>query len=446
MTKIAIVGKPNVGKSTIFNRLLKKNFAITSDIAGTTRDRNIQKINFENYELTLIDTSGLENAPKENLEDDMKEQAMVAITEADIIIFIVDVTNEPDINDILVAEILRKSQKPILLVANKFDNAALQNNLYNFFELGFGEPIPVSAIHKTGIESLKTNLLKTLQKIKAKKKRKTAKPKKNEEIKICILGKPNAGKSSLLNALCGAKRAVVSDIPGTTRDTVDTEIKVENNTFKIIDTAGLRRRGKIERGIEKFSAIRTDDMVNETDIVILLIDGNEGITSQDQHITEFVFKYKKGLIIAINKIDLIDEEKQNRLIKLLRIKFPFIPWAPVVFISAKEKKNTVVLLNLSAKIKNERHKRIKTAELNAFLKRLTNKHLPASTKVQKPKFMYATQADTSPPKFVMHFKYPQNLHFSYPRYLENSIRKEYGFEGTAIEIVLKGEIFKPKGK
>lgn len=445
MTKIAIIGKPNVGKSTIFNRLLKRNLAITSDIPGTTRDRNIQKISFESYDLTLIDTSGLESETKENMETDMKEQANTAINEADITLFILDITKEADINDLTVAQILRKSKKPVILVANKFDNESLEQNIYSFYELGFGEPIPVSAIHKTGIDHLKEAILKTLKKIKAKKQ-KVIRKKQSGIINICILGKPNAGKSSLLNALCGSKRAIVSEIPGTTRDTVDTEIEYKKEKFKIIDTAGLRKRGKIERGIEKYSSLRTNEMVENSDIIILLIDGKEGISSQDQHITEYAFKYKKGLIIAINKIDLMDEDLKDRMIRKLKIKFPFLPWAPVIFISAKEKKNTEKVLDISSEIFKERNKRIKTAELNAFLQRLTNLHLPASTKTTKPKFMYATQVEINPPKFVLHFKHPENLHFSYPRYLENSIRKEYGFNGTAIDLVFKGEILKTKEK
>ncbi|MDX9970970.1 MAG: ribosome biogenesis GTPase Der [Candidatus Gracilibacteria bacterium] len=441
MTKIAIIGKPNVGKSTIFNRLIKRNLAITSDIPGTTRDRNIQKISFEGYDLTLIDTSGLESETTQDMETDMKEQANTAITEADITLFVLDITEDPDINDLTVAQTLRKSKKPVILIANKFDNEALEQNIYSFYELGFGEPIPVSAIHKTGIEKLKEALLKNLKKIKAKKKKITAK-KQTGIINICILGKPNAGKSSLLNALCGSKRAIVSEIPGTTRDTVDTEIEYKKEKFKIIDTAGLRKRGKIERGIEKYSSLRTTEMVENSDIIVLLIDGFAGISSQDQHITEYAFKYKKGLIITINKIDLMDEDLKNRMIRRLKIKFPFLPWAPVIFISAKDKKNTEKVLEIASDIHKERNKRIKTAELNAFLQRLTNLHLPASTKVTKPKFMYATQADTSPPKFVLHFKHPENLHFSYPRYLENSIRKEYGFNGTAIDLVFKGYITK----
>lgn len=444
MTKIAIIGKPNVGKSTIFNRFLGKNHAITSEIPGTTRDRIIQKKIFEDYELTLIDTSGLQYDDMEDLETDMKAQATLAITDADIIIFVLDITKEPDINDQMVAQILRKSKKPIIVTVNKCDNTDLQDNIYSFYELGFGQPIMISAIHKTGFDVLKATLLKALKTIKAKKKSKRTILKSS--IKITILGKPNAGKSSLLNTISGSKRVIVSEIPGTTRDMVDIDITKDDQDYTIIDTAGLRKRGRIERGIEKFSALRCMDAIERSDIVILLIDGNIGISSQDLHITEYVQKFKKGLIIAINKIDLMDEEKRELIIRKLKIKFDFLPWAPIVFISAKDGINTEKILDLSRDIEFERNKRIKTAELNAFLQKLTHKHLPASTKTQKPKFMYITQAEINPPRFVMHFKYPQNLHFSYPRYLENSIRKEYGFNGTSIELIFKGEIQGTKRK
>ena len=444
MTKIAIVGKPNVGKSTIFNRFLKKNLAITSDIAGTTRDRIIQNTDFEGYPLTFMDTSGLEDGEKDNFETDMKAQANRAIEEADIILFILDITREADLDDIAVAKILRQSKKDVILIANKFDNPNLKSNIYEFYELGFGEPIPVSAIHKTGLDELKEQLLKLLKKIKAKKKTKIIKD--ENAINICILGKPNAGKSSLLNAITGDTRAIVSEIAGTTRDMIDVDIIKNNEHFVLIDTAGIRKRGTIEKGIEKYSVLRGFEAIERSDIVIILIDGNEGISSQDLHIAEFAIKSKKGIILAINKIDLLDEEKKNHIIRMLKLKFQFLPWAPIIFISAKDKKNTDKILEITKEIKKERAKRVKTAELNAFLKETTTKHLPASTKNIKPKFMYATQADINPPRFVFHFKYPKNLHFTYPRYLENSIRKKYGFNGTAIELVFKGENSKTKAK
>jgi GTP-binding protein len=441
---IAIVGRPNVGKSTLFNRLIGKRHAIIAEEAGTTRDRISQKFNLEDYEIILVDTGGIQDDKKEDIEENVQIQAKIAIEDADITIFVIDAAQNLTSNDFSAAEILRKSRKPIILVGNKCDNSQIEEQAYNIYELGFGEPVLISAIHKMGIEKIKHKILEELKKLKFKKK----KIKKTEEKRtnVCILGRPNAGKSSLVNAITGgATNIIVSNIPGTTRDTIDTEIEYENEKYTLIDTAGIRRRGKIQKGIEKFSIMRGINAIERSDIVVLLMDGNERISNQDTHIAQKALEAEKGLILAINKIDLLEknEEERDKIIYKLQNKFTFVPWAPVVFVSAKNKKNLFEILKLSKGIKEEREKRIKTAEINLFLQKVTYKHLPSSAKTKKPKYMYGSQVDINPPKFLLFFKNAGNLHFSYPRYLENQIRKEYGFNGTPINIKFKETTGRP---
>lgn len=439
MPTIAIVGRPNVGKSTIFNRLTGTRYAITSDIPGTTRDRVSKHFNCNGYQSVLVDTGGVEYGKKENIEADVQLQAELAIKEADVILFIIDSISELTVDDFTAAQILRKSKKPIVLVANKCDTPTIENLSYNLYELGFDAPVKVSAIHKHGIEELKSEIGKKLKKLKFKVKIQKSITEREDITQIAILGKPNAGKSSLVNGLLGSKRIIVSEIAGTTRDTTDTEVTFNEKKYNLIDTAGLRRRGKRSQGIEKYSSIRALGAVERSDIVILLIDGEKGITSQDPHVLQYALEAEKGLIIAINKSDLLEKEDQERIIGKLKRKFAFIPWASVIFISAKNRKNIFKIFELADSIMKERKKRIPTAKLNSFLQKITFKHPPASPKMKKPKFMYGTQADIQPPKFVIFFKNSANLHFSYARYLQNELRKEYGFNGTAIHLKLRNK-------
>lgn len=439
---VAIVGRPNVGKSTLFNSLTGTRKSIVSEIAGTTRDRISQKFQCHDYEVFLVDTGGIEHGKQENIEADIQVQAKIAIQDADVILLVVDASQELTTDDFMAADILRKTQKPVILIANKCDNKKVEDSVFNLYELGFGEPIQVSAIHKNGINEVTSLVNKALKKGKFR----PFKAKEHEGINLCILGKPNAGKSSLVNALIGSEKIIVSDIPGTTRDSTDTDLTYKEEHFTLIDTAGLRRRGKIEKGIEKYSALRALQGVEKADIIVLLIDGNAGITSQDCHIAEHALEDNKGLIIAINKTDLFDQDetKQNRLISRLRRKFIFVPWAAIIFVSAKNKRNTYKILEQATEIMTERKKRIHTGEFNSFMQKTIHKHLPNSTKSQKPKFMYASQVDINPPKFICFFKNVDNMHFSYPRYIENEIRKEYGFNGTAIEVIFKHNVGKEK--
>lgn len=434
---VAIVGRPNVGKSTLFNRLVGKRLAIIAKESGTTRDRIMQKFDCNGYTTNLVDTGGLEYGKQENIEEDIQSQSKLAIESADIILFVVDISENLTSNDFSAADLLRRTKKKVILVANKFDNDQLESAAFNIFELGFGEPVKISAIHKRGIEKLNSEIEGAIKAMKFKKN--------TEEIEslpsICILGKPNAGKSSLVNSLLGSEQVIVSDIAGTTRDSTDTEITFNNKKYNLIDTAGLRRRGKIEVGIEKFSSLRCVMAIERSDIVVLLIDGNKGITNQDVHIANFALEENKGLIIAVNKIDLFEAGEQQRefIVRRLQKRFSFVPWAPVIFVSAKDKKNIFNVLEVAEEILKEREKRVQTAEFNSFLQKITYKHMPASAKIKKPKFMYGSQVDVNPPTFTLFFKHSKNLHFSYPRYLENEIRREYGFTGTSIDLKIKGQ-------
>lgn len=438
---IAIIGRPNVGKSTLFNRLIGKRHAVISEKAGTTRDRIYKTFICGKYETKLVDTGGIQKSNMQNMEADIQSQAKTAIEEADIIIFLVDITNEMTGDDFKAADILRKSCKNITLVANKCDNKNLETNAYNIYELGFGEAMTISAIHNTGIEELKSKITKTLKQLKFKS---TEKKSAQFIPQICIIGKPNAGKSSLINAFSESKKIIVSNIPGTTRDSTDTEITYNNKKFNLMDTAGLKKPGKTKKGIEKWSMLRGFSAIEKADVVVVLIDGILSVSHQDCQVVRHALEDEKGLIIAVNKIDNFEneDERKGRLISILKRKMPFIPWAPLIFISAKNKTNIYEILNISEKIMEERKRRIKTSELNTFLQKITQKHTPASTKIKKPKFMYASQIDINPPKFLLFFKYVENMHFSYPRYLENEIRKEFGFDGTAIKLTFKQSVSK----
>ena len=438
---IAIVGRPNVGKSSLFNRLIGKRQAIIAREAGTTRDRIAQIWECNGYETLLVDTGGLEYGKQEDIESDVQSQANLAIQEADLILFVIDTIQELTVDDFTAANILRKSEKPVIIVANKSDTPAIETKIYNLYELGFGDPVSFSAIHKIGAEELKHRIETELKTLKFKKIRKKEKP--SDKISICILGKPNAGKSTLINSIIGENKIIVSDIPGTTRDAIDTKLKYKENEFLLIDTAGLKKRGQIKGGIEKFSSLRCISAIERSEIAVLLIDGKKGITTQDTHIAELVLQQEKGLIFAINKIDLLEkgEEERSRIIAKLKRRFAFVPWAPIIFVSAKNKKNTFEILEQAKIISKERKKRVSTSLINTFLQKITQKHLPTSVKgKKKPKFFYGNQVNINPPKFVLFFKNSQNLHFSYPRYLENEIRKEFGFSGTAIELKIKTNI------
>ena len=433
---IAIVGKPNVGKSTLFNRIIGKRLAIISEKAGTTRDRIYQNITINDFPVSLVDTGGLSYESNDNFEHNIKSQAQVAINEADLIYFVIDTSEQLTIEDYGAADILRKSNKKVILIANKFDSKESESRIVELYSLGFGDPIGISSIHNLGFDELNKVTLKALKDLKFKPVKEKKENKNN--IKICLLGRPNVGKSSLVNAILGQNRVIVSDIPGTTRDSLDINFTFGDKNFTLVDTAGLKRRGKIIPGIDKFSSLRVFRALDDSDVALLMLDFKEGISKQDMHIAQYILEAKKGLILVVNKIDLAEEEKdRDKFLSKVMDKFIFLPWAPLVFVSALKKKNINKVFEIAESIVQERNKRIPTGELNSFIKRITIKHHPSGTKRIKPKIFYVSQTGVNPPEFVFFVNDAGALHFSYRRYLENELRKAYSFAGTAISLVFR---------
>lgn len=429
--RIAIVGRPNVGKSTIFNRLIKRRKAIESEVPGTTRDRVSEKFRIDGMAAELIDTAGLYY--EGDLEEDVKMQAYIAIAEADVILFVMSAADELTVTDFSVVKILREAKKPIILVANKCDNEQLDYTTFNLCELGFGEPIQLSAVHKRGFDVLNKQISKLLR---AQGFSNDTSPKKSNELSLCLIGRPNVGKSSFFNALVGEKRSIVSEIPGTTRDEVDTMVVRNGVKYRLVDTAGIRRKGKVGHGIEGLSVLRSLSAVERSDIIFLLIDYKDGVTNQDMHVVEEAMKAGKGVVLVVNKTDLMPkgEEAKMSFVNYLQKKCAFLSFAPVLFTSALTGKNVDKIYALADQINTERLKRIPTAELNAFFKKVVAKRGPHGTKNIKPKLLYATQVDVEPPHFVLFVNQEDAFHFSYKRYMENQLREEYGFTGTVIRM------------
>jgi GTP-binding protein len=431
---VAIIGRPNVGKSTLFNRLISRRLAITSKIPGTTRDRIYYRTDFDGIEAVLVDTGGLEYGKKEDIEADVQAQIHLAIEEADLIFFVVDAHESLVISDYEAADLLRKSGKKVLLVANKIDASASQANIMELTSLGFGEAAGISAYHNTGIDSLIEEASAILRHAGFRKHiHEETKP---QALNICFLGKPNVGKSSLVNAILGKPKIIVSHIPGTTRDTIDTEITLNGHLYNLIDTAGLRRRGRIERGLEKLSSFRSLDAIERSDVVCLILDYAEGVRKQDQHIASYILEAGKGLILIVNKIDLMKEREneENAVLNILRRKFEFTPWAPVIFVSALRKSNIEKILEIASRIQDERFMRLDDDELAGFMKETIYKHLPPAQAGRLTKFRALTQVSVNPPTFAFKVNNPSAINFSYRRYLENELRKRWPFTGTPVKI------------
>ncbi len=443
---IAIVGRPNVGKSSLFNRLIKKRWAITSEVAGTTRDRIYHHAKINDLPAILVDTGGLEYGKKENIEADIQTQVRLAIADADLIYFVIDIKAGINISDFEAAKLLRKSGKEMIFIANKVDAKDADENLYECTKLGFGEPMAISAYHDLGVDALIDETEKRLKKMGFKKP--PEETHQSDITNVCLLGKPNVGKSSLVNALLGKPKVIVSEIPGTTRDAIDTEITWNNRKFNLIDTAGLRRRGKIERGLEKLSTFRSLDAIERSDVVCLILDYSEGVTKQDQHIASFILEAGKGLVLIVNKCDLMKnrEADEERMIGLLRHKYDFLPWAPVVFVSALKRTNVEKLLEISETIHAERFTRIDSDELQGFMKDVTYKHLPPITAIKKPKFFSLEQTGVNPPTFIYWVNDPTTIHFSYRRYLENRLRERWPFTGTSLKIIFEEKMGRRSGQ
>lgn len=435
---MAIVGRPNVGKSTLFNRLVGERRAIVEDLPGTTRDRVYGFSDWGGLEFTVVDTAGLQDQDEidtsslTEIAKRTREQAQHAIDEADVIVFMVDTKSGISSGDYEVADLLRRTDKPTILVANKADNFERREDAVEFFNLGLGEPISVSAYHGSGTGDLLDRVVEAL-------------PEHEEDPQtdgpnIAIVGRPNVGKSRLLNALLGQERSIVSDVPGTTRDSLDTELDWGGQPLTLIDTAGIRRRGRIDRGIEQFSVLRSMRAIDRADVVVLVIDATESFTAQDLHIAGYVEEQKKGMVVAVNKWDLVEKDSStmDEYKERARETLHFMPYVPLTFISAKFGLRVQQVLETSLLVVSERSRRVPTAALNKILRESVATHPPPSKPGKYLKFLYATQADTSPPTFVFFVNDPSQVHFSYRRYLENNIREQYGFVGVPLRLSFRG--------
>lgn len=430
---IAIVGRPNVGKSTLFNMLAGEKISIVKDYPGVTRDRIYADITWLNHSMSLIDTGGIDMDTSDVMLSHMREQANIAIDTADVILFVTDVRQGLVDSDFKVADMLRKSGKPVVLVVNKVDDfEKFMPDVYEFYNLGIGDPYPVSASSKLGIGDM---LDAVLEHIAAEKLEEEI----DERPKIAIVGKPNAGKSSLVNKLVGENRVIVSEIAGTTRDAIDTEIIRDGKEYIFIDTAGIRRKNKIKEDLERYSIIRTVAAIERSDVVILMIDATEGVTEQDAKIAGIAHERGRGLIIAVNKWDAV--EKDNHTVKeytnRVREILSFVPYAEIVFISALTGQRTRRLFDLIEKVIQFHSLRIQTGVLNEILMEAVAMQQPPSDKGKRLKIFYMTQVSTKPPTFVVFVNRKELMHFSYQRYIENRIRDTFGFTGTPIRMFIR---------
>ena len=430
---VAIVGRPNVGKSTLFNALAGEMISIVKDTPGVTRDRIYADVSWLDRDFTIIDTGGIEPDSQDIILSQMREQGQIAIDSADVIIFITDVRQGMTDADSQVADMLRKSRRPVVLAVNKVDNyKSQQMDVYEFYNLGIGEPFPVSAAGKQGIGDL-------LDAVVSHFPEHSGEEEDSEVPKIAIVGKPNVGKSSIINKLLGENRVIVSDIPGTTRDAVDTTITRNGKDYIFIDTAGLRRKSKIKEDIERYSIIRTVSAVERCDVAVLMIDAAEGITEQDAKIAGIAHDRGKGLIIAVNKWDLV--EKDNSTMKTytekIRSVLSFAPYAEMLYISAKTGQRLNKLFDAVDQVLESQSLRIQTGVLNEILTEAVAMQQPPSDKGRRLKIFYMTQVSIKPPTFVIFVNDKKLMHFSYQRYLENRIRDSFGFQGTAIHFIIR---------
>jgi GTPase len=441
---VAIVGRPNVGKSTLFNKLIGEQRAVMHDVPGTTRDRLYGTTDWNGVEMTVVDTGGI-GVETELLKgpgdpsrwgtlplSHILAQAQEAMDEADVIVFLVDTLTGISSADQEVADLLRRSKKPIVLGANKAEGKRGAQNAVELYELGLGEPIPFSAIHGTGTGELLDAVVDQLPPGGSGAE-------EEADLSVAIVGRPNVGKSSILNRLLGKDRAIVSPIPGTTRDALDTEMRWQGKRVRLIDTAGIRRRGRIEQGVEKFSVIRAVRAIERAEVAILVIDAVDGVTAQDTHVAGYIQESKKGLVIAVNKWDLLEKDNATAIeyTAIVRRDLNFVDWAPIVFTSALTGQRAPRLLDLAWEAQAERDKRVTTPKLIEMVRAAVQRH-PRSEAGRQLKIYYATQADVRPPTFVFFVNDPKLVHFTYQRYLENQIREHFGFTGTAIRLVFRG--------
>ena len=429
---VAIVGRPNVGKSTLFNMIAGERISIVKDTPGVTRDRIYADVSWLNYSFTIMDTGGIEPVTKNQMLKDMRDQALMAIEMADVVMFVVDVRQGVTDSDFRVADMLRKADKKVVLVVNKVDNFdKYMPDVYEFYNLGIGDPVPVSSIAKLGIGDMLDEVTALFPD--------AAEEEEDERPRIAIVGKPNVGKSSIINKILGENRVIVSDIAGTTRDAVDTSVTWQDKEYVFIDTAGLRRKNKIKEEIERYSILRTVSAVERADVVVLVIDAIEGVTEQDAKIAGIAHDRGRGMIIAVNKWDAI--EKDNNSVKKytekIRDILSFMPYAEIIFISAHTGQRIPKLFDMLEVVIQNHSLRIATGVLNEILTEAVALQQPPSDKGRRLKIFYITQASVKPPAFVIFVNDKKLMHFSYTRYIENKIREAFGFTGTPLKFIIR---------
>lgn len=427
---VAIVGRPNVGKSTLFNKIAGARIAIIEDLPGITRDRLYQTVTYQNKTFTLIDTGGIdiENA---TFNTQIKWQAEMAIDQADIVVFVVDGKEGLTQNDLVVRDILRKSGKKVIVAINKIDNKNAQDHLYDFYELGFDRYIPVSAIHNTGYIELMDAITEDFSQEEESQE--------DTRLKFCIIGRPNVGKSSLFNALLNEERVVVSNIAGTTRDSVDSVLKYHGQEYILIDTAGMRKKGKVWESVEKYSLLRSLQAIDRSDICLVVINAEEGIKEQDKHIAGYAIEQGKGLILVVNKWDKIQDTTIKDFTKLVRSEFQFATYAPLVFVSALTKKRIHTLMPEVIRVGENITREIKTSLLNDVINDAYQLNPAPSYKGKRLKIYFSHQTGIKPPKFTLRVNNKGLVHFSYERYLENKLRENFELEGTPILLQFKNK-------
>ena len=426
---VAIVGRPNVGKSTLFNRLAGKRISIVQDTPGVTRDRVYAEAEWLSYNFTMIDTGGIEPERDDIIVKQMRRQANIAIETADVIVFIVDGKEGLTPADNEVATMLRKSKKPVVLVVNKVDSLKEEDNAWEFYNLGIGDPVTISASQGLGLGDMLDKIVENFDKSIYDEE-------EDEYIRIAMIGKPNVGKSSLINKLLGEERVIVSDVPGTTRDAIDSYLETEEGKFILIDTAGLRRKSKVKEEIERYSVVRTYAAIERADVCILMIDATEGITEQDEKIIGYAHEMRKAIMVIVNKWDLVekDDKTLDKFKKELQSNLKFLSYAEYLFISALTGQRTHKVLQMAKYCYDNYNKRISTGILNDVISKAVLMKEPPTVGVKRMKIYYATQVATRPPKFVFFVNDESTRHFSYERYLENQLRNSFDFKGTGIQI------------
>lgn len=425
---VALVGRPNVGKSTLFNKMTGKKISIIEDTPGVTRDRIYEQVTYEKYRFNLIDTGGIDGSG-EKFNTEIRMQAEIAIDQADVVVFVVDGKEGLTSNDLLVRDILRKSKKRVIVAINKVDVKDAKDNMYDFYELGFDNYVLISAIHNTGYNDLLDMICLEF--------RENDNEYVDDRLKFCIIGRPNVGKSSLMNALLNEERVVVSNVAGTTRDSIDSIVKYNKEEFVVIDTAGMRKRGKIYEAVEKYSLVRSMRAIDRSDICLVVINAEEGIKEHDKHIAGYAIDSGKGLIFVVNKWDQAKDTSINEFTKLMRAEFQFATYAPIVFLSALTKKRINTLMPEVVRVGNNIKNEVKTNVLNDVIYDSYQLNIPPSYKGKRLKIYFTSQTGIKPPKFTFRVNDKGLVHFSYERYLENKIRENFDFTGTPITLQFK---------